>query len=86
MVDGVIYLEKLPDIIITNIHKKYTGITTTIINLYPEHAKEFNIGLYVNLFRFTHRSIDTHMNLRRFYMKKYIGLYVNFNRLVYKFI
>ena len=38
--------KKLPDIIITNIHKKYTGITTTIINLYPEHAKEFNIGLY----------------------------------------
>lgn len=38
--------KKLPDIIITNIHKKYSGVTSTIINLYPEHAKLFNIGLY----------------------------------------
>lgn len=34
----------LPDIIITNIHKKYSGVTSTIINLYHEQSKEFNIG------------------------------------------
>ena len=38
----------LPDIIITNIHKKYSGVTSTIINLYPEQSKKFDIGLYGN--------------------------------------
>lgn len=49
---GFYYLKKkvkpLPDIIITNIHKKYSGVTSTIINLYPEQSKKFNIGIYGN--------------------------------------
>ena len=38
----------LPDIIITNIHKKYSGVTSTIINLYPEQQKTMNIGILGN--------------------------------------
>lgn len=42
------YSKMLPDIIITNIHSKYSGVTSTIINLYHEQSKEFIIGVYGN--------------------------------------
>ena len=42
------FSKPLPDIIITNIHKKYSGVTSTIINLYPEQQKTMNIGLLGN--------------------------------------
>ena len=44
------YFEKnsnyLPDVIITNIHSKYSGVTTTIKNLYLEQKKEVDIGIF----------------------------------------
>jgi len=49
---------ELPDIILTNIHKKYTGVTSTIINLYPEHDKLFNIGLYGNSININEKKVN----------------------------
>lgn len=44
----IFFAKPLPDLIITNMHKKYSGVTSTIINLFPEHAKTLNVGLYGN--------------------------------------
>ena len=44
----IFYSKPLPDLIITNIHKRYSGVTSTIIYLFPEHAKKLNVGLYGN--------------------------------------
>ena len=44
----MLFAKPLPDVIITNIHKRYTGVTSTIINLFPEHAKTLDVGLYGN--------------------------------------
>ena len=71
----IFFAKPLPDLIITNIHKKYSGVTSTIINLFPEHAKTLNVGLYGNKINVGEKIVNF-IDLLYYGYKEFISTYI----------